>query len=183
VASRRFSPDGDAAVGAERTYGYRLVAIASGIDDLVESAGGFLCDQARAGWDVTVLLGGHCDARALTILGIAAGELDADCGTVIRKLARGGALAVGADLLAADAHIREDVSRVARRGLTKVTVWGGAGSPDVARGLEPAEHPLSPAARAFKSHALLATGSPGVVDPVETLFRLRGGAFRALYPV
>ena len=75
--------------------------------------------------------------------------------------------------------------RVATQGLSEVTVWRG--SADTGQGLEPAAHPLSTAARAFKAQALLAagidTGDTGIVAPTETLFRMRGQSFRRLHSV
>ncbi len=193
MASRRFSPHHHADFDRteERQHRYRLVVLGVGVGDVVESIGGFLCDRARAGWDVSVFLDLPCaqprDARPLTILGIAAQELVTDAGPALRTLCRGGALAVGADLLARDAGIRDDVSRMVNQGLTEVTVWGHPGPGESARGLDPAPHPLSAAARAFKAHALLAAGIESeATEPLtatETLFRPRGQAFRRLYSI
>jgi hypothetical protein len=195
MASRRFSPDDDTnsrdeCSGDRRLHRYRLIVLAGGVGEVVESAGGFLFDRARAGWDVRVLLDGPLvarrrDLRPLFILGIAAQDLDTDVGAVLRRLPRGGALAVGAEILARDAGVRADVMRVATGHLSEVTVWGG--SADTGQGLESAAHPLSTAARAFKAQALRATGleaqDAGIVAPTEPLFRLRGQSFRRLHSV
>ncbi|HEY9265172.1 MAG TPA: hypothetical protein VIQ11_11250 [Mycobacterium sp.] len=177
MASRRFSP-GDITAGDGRPHRYRLIVLAGGVADVVESAGGFLCDRARAGWEVSVHLTGGVDARPLAILGITTHEPDADFASVIGSSSRGAVLAVGAGLLARDAAIRDDVSRMVVHGLTEVTVWGRPGPGGIGRGLEPATHPLSAAARAFKAQALLAAGSDaldtGTVAADEMLFRLRG---------
>lgn len=191
MASRRLSPDNDVADGKGaddgRQHGYRLIVLAAGVCDVVESVGGFLCDRARAGWDVSMPLVGPCDARPLAILGIAAQGLDTDVASVIRGLPAGGALAVDADLLTHDAGVRDDVARVAIRGRAEVTVWGRPELGDSGHGLEPVVHPLSVAATAFKMHALLATGRRGVgadsVAPNEPLFRLIGRTSRRLYSV
>ena len=124
---------------------------------------------------------------SLTILGIAAQDLVTDAGPALRTLCRGGALAIGADLLARDAGISDDVSRMVNQGLTEVTVWGHPGPGESARGLDPAPHPLSAAARAFKAHALLAADIESeATEPLavtEMLFRPRGRAFRQLYSI
>ncbi len=39
--------------------------------DAVRSAGGWLCDRVRAGWNVTVTVPDGADVRPLTILGVA----------------------------------------------------------------------------------------------------------------
>lgn len=177
MASRRFSP-GDITPGDGRLHRHRLIVLTGGVVDLVESAGGFLCDRARAGWEVSVHLAGGVDARPLAILGITTHEPDADFASVIASCSRGAVLAVGAGLLARDAAIRDDVSRMVVHGLREVIVWGRSGPREIGRALEPATHPLSAAARAFKAQALLAAGSDaldtGAVAPDEVLFRLRG---------
>lgn len=193
MASRRFSPlhHADVERTGERQHRYRLVVLGVGLGDVVESIGGFLCDRARAGWEVSVFLDLPCgqprDARPLSILGIAAQELVTDAGPALRTLSRGGALAVGADLLARDAGVRDEVSRMVNQGLTEVTVWGRPAPGESGRALDPAPHPLSAAARAFKAHALLAAGIESeATEPIavtETLFRPRGQTFRRLYSI
>lgn len=186
MASRQDSPD-DAIAGDGRLHRYRLVVLAAEVGDVVESVGGFLCDRARAGWDVNVLLTEACDARPLRILGITAQTPDSDLSSTIRALSHGGALAVGADLLARDASVREDVSRMATSGLTEVTVWGRPALSEIGGPLEPADHPLSTAAKAFKAQAVLAIGGDSQnrdgLAPTETLYRLRGPASGRLHSV
>src|ERR1700749_2864333 len=48
----------------------RMVAIAPTVADAIESAGGWLFDQALAGWDVTVIMAEQADCRPLRILGV-----------------------------------------------------------------------------------------------------------------
>lgn len=190
MASRRFSRgdiSADERAGDGRLHRYRLIVLAGGVGDVVESAGGFLCDRARAGWDVSVHLTGGVDARALAILGITAHEPDADPAAVLRRCPGGAVLAVDAGLLARDAAIRDDVSRMVVQGLTEVTVWGRPEVGEIGYRLEPSTHPLSAAARAFKGQALLATGldakDTGTVAPDEMLYRLRGRPARLLRSV
>ena len=66
MASRRFSAGDDTVArdectGNDRLHRYRLIVLAGGVGEVVESAGGFLCDRARAGWDVSVILSGFLD--------------------------------------------------------------------------------------------------------------------------
>ncbi|MGB2922280.1 MAG: hypothetical protein WA944_26920 [Mycobacterium sp.] len=177
MASRPLRPEGREGADDGLLHRLRLVVPAAGIGEVVRSAGGFLCDRARAGWDVRMLLSSPCDTRALRILGITAHEVDADLVSVIRGLT-GGGLAVCADVLARDADSRDEVSRLVSRGLAEVTVWGRPTLGNLAQGLEPVTLPMSAAARAFKAHALLATGgaadSAAAVEPHEELFRVRG---------
>lgn len=186
VAAPRWRSDGDSAAegGLHR---YRLVVLGTGVSDVVESVGGFLCDRARAGWDVSVLLARPCDMRPLAVLGVAAQELDTDVTAVLRGLSGAAAIAVGADMLTDDVLVRDDVARVVAEGLTEVIVWGRPGSGGFGDRLEPAAHPLSVAATAFKRHALVAAGRCEVsaegVAPDEVLFRLHERGGRRLHSV
>jgi hypothetical protein len=169
------------AVGLHR---YQLTVIASSMVDLVQSTGGWMCDRARAGWDVKVVVAGHHDALPLTILGAAALDVDGELSDVVKAVSRGGGLAVSARLLASDDRIRADVLNVLKRGLTDVTVWGQEWPAEFGRKVDPVEHTLSSAARAFKSHALGAAAAPkSSVTATETLFDLGTEAFRPLYSV
>jgi hypothetical protein len=86
MATRSFTADHEAAAGigpidrlaasAGRVLRYQLNVVASTTEDVVESAGGWLCDRARAGWDVNVLVAEGGDPRPLTILGATARDLD-----------------------------------------------------------------------------------------------------------
>jgi hypothetical protein len=80
--------------------------------------------------------------------------------------------------------VREEILRVLKRGLTEVIVWGTTWPVELGRQADSVEHPVSSAARAFKSHALVAAGvSPDSVTPTEALFRVGTGSFRPLYSV
>ena len=139
----------------------------------MQSAGGWLCDRARAGWDVNVLVADGGDPRPLAILGATALDLDDAFLSMVKSASRVGALAVSADLLAADARVREEILRALKRGLTEVIVWGRQWPAELGRQADPVQHRVSPAARAFKSHALVAAAvSTDSVSPTETLFRV-----------
>ena len=163
---------------------YRLNVVAGTMADVVASAGGWLCDRARAGWDVNVLIADHHDPRPLSILGATALDLDSEFGSMMKHASTRGALAVSADLLRTDGRVRTDILRVLKRGLTEVTVWGESWPAEFGRQVDPVEHRLSAAARAFKAHALAGlAASQGSSSRPETLFRIGTGSFRPLYSV
>ena len=165
-------------IGSRR---YQLTVVANSVADLVGSAGGWMCDKARAGWDVKVVLIGDGDTRPVAILG--ASHVDAELSDVMKMAARGGALAVSAAALA-DERIRVGVLGLVKRGLTQVTVWGQDWPTEFSRKADPVEHRLSAAARAFKSHALgVATVARGPVSGTETLYSLGPDALRPLHSV
>ena len=170
--------------GAGRILRYQLNVIASTTEDVLQSAGGWLCDRARAGWDVNVLVADCGDPRPLAILGATARDLDDAFLSMVTSASRVGALAVSADLLAADARVREEILRALERGLTDVIVWGRQWPAELGGQADPIQHRVSPAARAFKSHALVAAAvSTDSVSPTETLFRVGTESFRALRSV
>jgi len=194
MATRSFTGDDETAAGigpidrltasAGRVLRYQLNVVASTTEDAVESAGGWLCDRARAGWDVNVLVAGGGDPRPLTILGAAARDLDEDFPSMVRSVLMVGAVAVSADLLHADTRVREEIIRLLKRGLTEVIVWGTTWPVELGRQADSVEHRVSSAAQAFKSHALVAAGVlTDSVTPTEALFRVGTGLFRPLYSV
>jgi hypothetical protein len=190
MASRPFINDDDSVedvlpnAEADAIGRYQLNVVASSMADVVRSAGGWLCDRARAGWDVNVAIADHHDPRPLTILGATALDLDAGFASMLKHASPGGALAVSADLLRTDARVRADIGKVLKRGLTEVTVWGDSSQADFGRQVDPVEHRLSAAARAFKAHALAGmAASEGTPGRTESLFRIGTGSFRPLYSV
>ena len=194
MATRSFTADDETAAdigpidrltaGAGRILRYQLNVVASTTEDVVQSAGGWLCDRARAGWDVNVLIADGGDPRPLSILGATALDLDEGFVSMVRSASRVEALAVSADLLATDTRVREEILRVLKRGLTEVTVWGKQWPAELGGQADPVQHRVSPAARAFKSYALVAADvSSASVTPTETLFRVGDGSFRPLYSV
>lgn len=185
MGSRRFHDDQGSAAGLSRSRRCGLLVFGAEVGELVHAAGGYLCDQARSGWDVTVLLAEECDVRPLNILGITTHRLRTDAEPVIADLARGETLVIGVDRLVHEPGVRDDLTRVADRGVNDVIVWGSPSPGDLRHGLEPATHRLSTAARAFKARALAVSGMPldeGCGD-TEPLFRVTGGRFRRLRSV
>ncbi len=155
---------------------YQLDVSASDLTDLVRSAGGWLFDRSMAGWDVNVVITGGCDLLPLQILGINAEARGPDDAAAP---ARSVAFAASADALQADPELRADALQAMKKGIGDVLVWGDSWPEGIERGLEPVEHELSAAARAFKGHALAALGLSEPVGPTET-FRGRASV-RAAY--
>jgi hypothetical protein len=193
MATRSFIADDKTAAGAGpdrvRTSAagilrYQLNVIGATTQDVVQSAGGWLYDRARAGWDVNVLVADGGDPRPLTILGATAIDLDEGFLSSVRSASRGGALAVSSELMGADTRVRDEVVRALKRGLTEVTVWGTQWPAELGRQADSIQHWVSSAGRAFKSHALVAADvSADAVTPTEALVRIRTGSFRPLYSV
>jgi hypothetical protein len=145
----------------------RLTVIAPGLADVVPYAGGWLFDQAMAGWDVAVLTAGQADPRPLRILGARGYDLE----TVLAMPLAGRclrAIAVEANLYRSDARVRRMVYHALDRSLAEVRLWGGGWPEDLDVGTRPVRHKLSAAARAFKAQALAAAAAPDAVsDDVE----------------
>ena len=172
--------DDSSPIGSRR---YQLTVLAASTVDLVGSAGGWMCDKARAGWDVRVVLTDDHDTRPLAILGASPLEAGTELSDVMKMASFGGALGVSAGVLADD-RIRAGVLGILKRGLTQVTVWGQDWPAEFSRKADPVEHTLSSAARAFKAHALGgATVPKSQVAKTETLFSLNADALRPLYSV
>jgi hypothetical protein len=194
MATRSFIADSKTAAGVEPAdhappgaggiLRYRLNVIAATTEDVVQSAGGWLCDRARAGWDVNVMVADGGDPRPLAILGATVLDLNQGFVSVVRGSARVGALAVSADFLGSDAGVRDEVLRLLKRGLTEVTVWGERWPVELGKQTDSVQHRVSSAARVFKSHALAAAELAGhSTNGTETLFRIGSGSFRPLYSV
>ncbi|MGW0158226.1 hypothetical protein ACWDUN_02790 [Mycobacterium sp. NPDC003323] len=143
---------------------YDLTVVATDVADVVRGAGGWLYDRVRAGWKVSVVVPGSCDGRPLDILGVrsvAAGRRAAELPS------EPAALAVSARAFGADADLRGHVTQALERGWAEVTMWGDDALAAPGYSVENVQFRLSPAARAFKAHALAAAGLPGVVAPTE----------------
>jgi hypothetical protein len=136
-----------------------------GVDaaDIVTGAGGLICDSVRAGLDVNVYLEIDGDERALRILGARAGELPA---RFEFESEWPDAVFFTAGLHKRHQGVRRLVADAARRRRADVGVWGGTWPLDGASGVG-IEHRLSTAARAFKSHAMLAIGQQALISPTE----------------
>ncbi len=134
---------------------YRLDVVAANVIDVVKFAGGWLFDRAMAGWDVTVLVADHLDARPLQILGAQIIELEHALESAGQR-PRPQTLAVAADLLGCDPRVRDGVLAALDRGVTEVTLWGETWPAELDESVGLVHHRLSAAAMAFKAQALAA---------------------------
>src|SRR5262249_54125336 len=135
----------------------RLTAVAASEAGVGAHAGGWLFDQALAGWDVTVITADNADPMPLRILGARGRDM-----TILGAQPAIGAclqaIAVRDDLYESDARVRAMVAAAAAAGGAEVRLWGAsrpAGDAVVA-------HELSLAARAFKARALSVLGEPAL---------------------
>lgn len=158
-----------AGAAVERHGKYQLDVTARDVVEVVRQAGGWLYDRAMAGWDVTVLVEGHCDVTPLRILGVRTERPAADEDPAAPPRSR--ALAVSASVMASNPHLHDEVLRELKRGYAEVTIWGDLGASGLERRVEPADHTLSAAARAFKGHALRAAGCDDAPCAVESFLR------------
>jgi hypothetical protein len=88
------------------SFPYQLDVVASDVTDIVRSAGGWLFDRARGGWEVTAFVPEGCDPRPLHILGVKTLSLTDWIGCDDR---RPHALAVAANVVAGNSVARKTV--------------------------------------------------------------------------
>lgn len=143
---------------------YDLTVVATDAADVVAGAGGWLYDRVRAGWKVSVVVPASCDVRPLEILGVGAYSAGRDARDLPAEPA---ALAVPASLFESDQGLRRHVTGALKRGTAEVTLWGACATADVGYRVDRTQYRLSPAARAFKAHALNAAGVTTTVGAVE----------------
>ncbi len=148
--------------------------------EVVRFAGGWLFDQAMAGWDVTVLTEDHADSRPLRILGVRASDLDAALARPLRGPCLQ-AIAARADLYDSDVRVRRMVLEALDGSPAEVRLWGDGWPADLGCPVGPVHHRLSVAARAFKAQALAAAAAP--VDSCEDTEVFQRGEIRRSSPV
>jgi len=139
---------------------YRIAVLASSVDDVVRSAGGWLCDQAWAGCQVMALIPRDADDRPLRILGADTLDMDRVLASRIRTVWPD-TLAVAADLYLRDARVRRGVLPTIAEGMTNVVMWGDNWPTEFDGLTTVVNHRLSIAARAFKAHALAVASVEG----------------------
>lgn len=152
-------------VSGEILHTYDLTVIAQDVDSVVASAGGWLCDRMRAGWQVTALVPAGHDVRALTILGVRA-ESVASVVDTLRGLSAV-AVAVDARILRHDERLRRELLRLVDAKRVEITLWGESALFGSDARFERVRHRLSAAARAYKSRALRETGQMAADPAVE----------------
>jgi hypothetical protein len=156
---------------------YHLEVTTRDVVDVVRHAGGWLYDRAMGGWDVTVLVDADDDLTPLRILGVRTERVsDHDDPADPTAPTRARAFAASAEAIAAHPRLHDEMVRELRRGAAEVTIWGDLAVTGLERGVDPVEHVLSAAARAFKTHALGAAGCAEAAGPVE-VFRRRSASY------
>jgi hypothetical protein len=148
---------------------FRTDLIASQVADVVQFAGGWMCDRAMAGWRVTVFLPDVADIRPLDMLGVRAERESAPSEAVERAA---GTIAVCNPLYEDDKLLRRHVDRALRRGLQKLMVWPCQPRGNSLSEMSHVHHRLSRAARSFKARALAALDMPTDASPVECFLSL-----------
>jgi len=155
------------------TIRYQLCVIARDVGELVELAGGWMCDRILAGWDVNVGISEPRDLRPLQILGVTLVAqqrlrlISDDGGTA--------AIAIAPGIFENDNHIRSEVLEALDQGANEVTFVGTSLPSDLDGRLARRRHRLSGAARAFKTHALAAAAVPrAAIDFTENLYSSAG---------
>lgn len=138
---------------ARRPYPYRIDVHGLDVADVVESIGGWLFDQAMAGWYVDVDVDGPKDEQPLHILGIRS-HRPLTVATPEQRIT----VVVAARLLDIDHGVRTKVT-AALRGGDNVIVWGTTGDAERRYRLSDVSYRPSAAALAFKAHALRAAGT------------------------
>jgi hypothetical protein len=147
---------------------YRLDVVAPTVLDAVRFAGGWVYDRVKAGWDVTVLIGGEEDVRPLEILGAQVRDLESVLASWEER-PHPQTVAVAGDLFAVDSRVRGHVLNALDQGATEVTLWGESLPAELDDSVDSVHHRLSAAARAFKAQALAAANHPEpVVGGTET---------------
>ncbi|WP_422744431.1 hypothetical protein ACN27E_21105 [Mycobacterium sp. WMMD1722] len=147
---------------------YRLDVIAVDVEEAVHFAGGLICDQSLAGWDVNVVTRTRGGEHALPILGAAAArELPANDAALYQTLA------VSAAAISTDDAVRERVLAGSAADATDILVWDAQRSVAVPAVFETIEHDVSAAARAYRQQALRALGVERECGAIEVFLGRR----------
>lgn len=155
---------------------YQLWVVARDVGELVDLAGGWMCDRVLAGWDVSVAVSEPRDLRPLHILGIT---------TLVsherfRSMTDGGvtaSIALAPGILENGDHIRGMVRHALDHGAIEVTFWGPSIPTDLHGRLDRRQYRLSGAARAFKAQAHAALGVRGAALSATEDFFSTGASY------
>lgn len=156
-------------LAGQRKLRFRLAVLGTTVGDVVDSAGGWICDRAMAGWDVTVATtdaGG--DLRPLRMLG----AVGIDLGCALNLHGSGPwphALALSTDVYAQHQSVREGVRSALERGYPLITMWGDVvpTGDQLVGATRVVEHRISTGAQRFKRRALDVISDTVACRPVE----------------
>jgi hypothetical protein len=146
-----------------RATPHRLLVLGVDTADMVSGVGGLVCDSVRAGLQVEVCLETVGDDRALQILGVRARALPVRFDFDPQWP---DAVVFAAALYERNQAVRRLVADSTRRRRSDVASWGGAWPTEPDSGMS-VDHRLSSAARAFKLHAMKASGIAAHVSSTE----------------
>jgi hypothetical protein len=147
---------------------YHLCVVARDVSELVDLAGGWMCDRTLAGWDVSVAVSEPRDLRPLQILGVTTVVTHQRFGSINDGTA---SIAVAPGIFENNDQIRGVVFQALNQGDIEVTFWGPSIPSDLHGQLDRRQHRLSGAARAFKTHALAAAAVPAAgISATEGLY-------------
>jgi hypothetical protein len=147
-----------------------VTAIVGDVAEAVRAAGGWMCDRVRAGWSVSALVPVASDPKPLQILGVRTTTFGAKLDESL-LIPRPAALAIGIEALSLPNPIRAQIHALMRDPGIEVTIWGN-GEFKPKQHFEHVQHPLSPAALAFKVQAMRAASVSMTIEPTE-FFRSR----------
>jgi hypothetical protein len=151
------------------TIRYQLCVVARDVGELVDLAGGWMCDRILAGWDVNVAVSEPRDLRPLQILGVTL--VTQQRLRLISDDSATASIAIAPGIFENDNHIRSDVFKALDLGANEVTFVGPSLPSDLDGRLARRQHRLSGAARAFKTQALAAAAVPrAAIDCTENLY-------------
>jgi hypothetical protein len=149
---------------------YQLCVVAHDVGELVDLAGGWMCDRTLAGWDISVALSEPLDVRPLQILGVTT-LLTHQRFASINEGGANTSIAVAPGIFETNDHIRRVVLQALDQPAIEVTFWGPSIPSDLHGQLARRQHRLSGAARAFKAHALAAAAVRGAaINTTEDLY-------------
>jgi hypothetical protein len=158
---------------SDEPFPFRLDVFGVDVANLVQSVGGWLYDQVKAGWRIDAYIADLDDPRPLQILGVTALSLTSGTSSLDAT-----AVAVDADFLSSDAHMHQEISSILDHGRATVVVYG-ASRPDVLdQQFGEMTHRLSSAASVFKTHAALAAAIPAPSTTALECFRQATGRIR-----
>lgn len=152
--------------------GYRLRVVAPDAYSAAYFVGGWIFDQVRAGWVVTVYLPESDDDRPLRVLGADTSSLKELPGASAVAAPAHSFLAVSADLYESDDDVRSIVDRELNEHSHGPTFWGNHAPQAHSKHMGTLEHRLSVAASAFKSQALFAATTNPQLRHTETLYSI-----------
>ena len=166
----------ETSAGREPLTRPHLVAIADDEVELVHAAGGLIYDRRSVGWDVDVFLLGCANERVLCILGVRARILGSLPLPEVLTC-RPDVVVASHEVYANNEHVNTYIRETSHQ-QTELVFWGDVVWPgDPEQGVGLVQYRLSSAAKAFKQHAIGATGAAASTElgAAETFYSGKRG--------